>query len=127
MTVFDRISFELDRRGRTRADLCRASGIDESTIRNWKKTEPKAAMLKKVADALNVTMDYLLTGEGRESPANPLLAYDSTLAKEDIEDLEEIITGWHLIDARGKGNVIDTFRREKTEAEVVAGNKLKRV
>lgn len=120
MTVFDTISYELDKRGMTRADLSRVSGIGESTLRAWKTTEPKAAMLKKVADALDVTMEYLLTGEGKEKPESPLLAYDASLTDGDIEELEEIIGSWSRIDARGKGNVMDTVRREKTECAVLA-------
>lgn len=71
MTVFERIESELDRKGMTRAELSRLSEVDESTIRNWKKTEPKAVMLNRVAKALGVPLSYLVTGE--RAPAPPAL------------------------------------------------------
>lgn len=62
--ITDRISYELDFLGFTRADLCRATGIPESTIRNWiRGTAPQAAMLYKVAHFLNVSLEYLITGK----------------------------------------------------------------
>lgn len=62
--ITDRISFELDFLGLTRADLSRATGIPESTIRNWiRGTAPQAEPLYKVARFLNVSLEYLITGQ----------------------------------------------------------------
>jgi len=72
--LFERIESEIEKRGMNRSELSRISGIGESTIRNWKKTEPKARMLHDVAKALNLSMEYLLTGkeagDGKKSGRN---------------------------------------------------------
>ena len=72
--LFERIESEIEKRGMNRSELSRISGIGESTIRNWKKTEPKARMLHEVAKALNLSMEYLLTGkeagDGKKSGRN---------------------------------------------------------
>lgn len=61
--IYDRIEYELDRRGLYRADLSRDSGISEGTIRGWKRgCIPSAEALYKISKSLGVTMDYLITG-----------------------------------------------------------------
>lgn len=67
MTLNERINDELEYQGLSRTDLARLSGIGESTIRGWKTTEPKAVMLLAVAKALNVSIEYLLTGADSET------------------------------------------------------------
>lgn len=98
MTVFERIEEELDRKGMTRAELSRLSGVDESTIRNWKKTEPKAVTLDKVARALGVPLSYLVTGERGEAAPTlrdvyPRLTGDMARDVGFIADIYPDITG----------------------------------
>ncbi len=91
MTLFERIESEIEKRGMTRSDLSRLSGIGESTLRAWRTTEPKARMLYAVAKALNLTMEYLLTGQKKESaPQSPLLSLPENVAPEDLKDLRSI-------------------------------------
>ncbi|MCQ2082550.1 MAG: helix-turn-helix domain-containing protein [Lachnospiraceae bacterium] len=62
--LFERIEFELDKRGLYRADLSRITGINEANFRNWKRgTMPAADALYKVAEQFDVSMEYLLTGK----------------------------------------------------------------
>lgn len=55
----------LKERGLTRADITRATGIQSSSLSDWKKgkNQPKRENVKKIADFLGVTVDYLETGE----------------------------------------------------------------
>lgn len=61
----DRIDFLLKKSKERRADLVRATGINESTIRCWySNPKPSADALYLVAKHFGVTVEWLLTGEG---------------------------------------------------------------
>lgn len=51
------------------ADIARISGVAKSTLSDWKhgKSIPKQDKLKSIADCLNVTLDYLVNGEKKET------------------------------------------------------------
>lgn len=57
--LYERIANLCKERGITIAALERECGLANATIQGWKKCSPTAANLAKVADSLNVTMDYL--------------------------------------------------------------------
>lgn len=71
-------------------------GYSDSLISTWKKgSEPSAIKLKRIADYLNVTVDYILTGEKRKE-----------------EKLNRIIEKWEKLDNDEKAvieNQIDTI------------------
>ena len=65
---FERLLDRLEEMNLIRADLCRALGISEGTVRNWKKgVMPAADTALKIADFLNVSLEYLVTGKKDES------------------------------------------------------------
>ena len=49
-------------------------GISRGTVSNWKNSgaSPSGEILQKLADYFNVSVDYLLTGEIKKSPASAL-------------------------------------------------------
>ena len=55
----------LAERGVTTADVCKATGISQSTLSNWKKRNNilSPALLGKIADYFNVSMDYMIGKE----------------------------------------------------------------
>ena len=55
----------LDERGVSTADVCKATGISQSTMSNWKKRNNmiSPANAKKIAEYFGVTVDYLMYGE----------------------------------------------------------------
>lgn len=122
MSFMSNVISELKYQGKTQTELANHLGLKKGAITAWiaRDSVPAADVAQKVADYLNVPLRYLLTGEGKEKPESPLLAYDASLTDGDIGELEEIIGSWSRIDARGKGNVMDTVRREKTEGAVQA-------
>ena len=58
----------LDKRGMTASQLARATKVSTSTISNWMTgLEPRNLIqLKRVAEYLDVSVDYLLYGNKRE-------------------------------------------------------------
>ena len=51
----------------TVAELERRLGLSKTSVRKWKKSVPSADNLKKTADILGVSMEYLLLGYEEES------------------------------------------------------------
>ena len=60
----------LDEKGLKNADVARATGISNMTLSDWKrgKSVPKSDKMQKIAEFLNVSVDYLMTGEEKEVP-----------------------------------------------------------
>lgn len=58
----------LDEKGLKNADVARATGISNMTLSDWKrgKSVPKADKMRKIAEYLNVSVDYLMTGKDME-------------------------------------------------------------
>lgn len=63
--VFEQL---LQKFGVTTADVCKATGIGQSTMSNWKSRRNlisgKNAQL--IADYFHISVDYLMTGEEKE-------------------------------------------------------------
>lgn len=77
MTVFENIKNLAKSRHITMKDLALELGFSENLFYTWKKTNPKASDLAKVADYFHVTVDYLL---GREEKSDvPDLTIDQIL------------------------------------------------
>ena len=58
--LFERISDLCAKNGTNISELERKCGFANATIRRWKTSSPSAENLSKVADELQVTVDYLL-------------------------------------------------------------------
>lgn len=56
-----------DRKGMRDADIARIANIPKSTFSDWKsgRGTPKTEKMKKIADALGVPVDYLMTGDAK--------------------------------------------------------------
>lgn len=63
--INNRIFESLERQKKTMRALAEYIGAKEAAVGAWRKrgTEPKAIYIKKIAEFLNVSEDYLLTGE----------------------------------------------------------------
>ncbi len=84
----DRIDELLEKKGLKRADLCRGTGINESTIRNWiRGTAPQVEPIYKIAKFLDVSMEWLVAGTAPDS-----------LSPEE----KELLRKWHVLDCRDK-------------------------
>lgn len=94
--IFKRIEDLLDYKCMTRADLSRATGINESTIRNWRNgAEPIASALSKVAAVLEVSIDYLVNGKNFVPPTLKLPL-----------DEVELLNGYQVLNTEDKAEVL---------------------
>ena len=95
-SIFERL---LNERGVTVADVCRATGIRQSTMSNWKKRNNNlsAKNAKLVADYFNVSVDYLYGEQEQDS------SYD--MKKQELFEANLRLDGWtieHDDPAKGK-------------------------
>lgn len=74
-TLGDRLAGAREAAGMTQADLARTLGVRLATLAAWEDdaAEPRANRLQMLAGMLNVSIRWLLTGEGDglEGPATP--------------------------------------------------------
>ncbi len=72
MSMVDRICELAQKKGLSIAALEKAVGLSNGIIGKWKKQSPSCDKLKLVADYLNTTIDYLLTGIKNELKQNEI-------------------------------------------------------
>lgn len=96
----NRIDTLLSEKNKRRADLSRETGIAVTTIRSWiKGSVPSAEAAYKIAKYFNVTLEWLLTGEGESPEAKP--------TTEEFSDTEkELIYIFRNLDDRDKNAVM---------------------
>ncbi|MDE5584618.1 MAG: helix-turn-helix domain-containing protein [Ruminococcus sp.] len=72
MTISQRIFFLMEKQGKKQKELSNFTGISTSTISAWNKrgTNPAADTISIIADFLEVSTDFLLTGMERSEKAN---------------------------------------------------------
>ena len=74
-TFGDRVAAAREQAGMTQKQLSKRLGVRLSTLRAWEDdlSEPRANRLSMLAGILNVSMTWLITGEGDgvEGPAEP--------------------------------------------------------
>lgn len=65
-TFGDRVAAAREQGGMTQAQLARRLGVKASTLRSWENdlSEPRANRLSMMAGLMNVSMMWLLNGEG---------------------------------------------------------------
>ena len=70
MTIYDRITKCLDEREKSRAEMCKSTGISYSTLGSLFQRKSKSMSLdfvKKIAEYLGVSVDYLVLGHDFQS------------------------------------------------------------
>lgn len=65
-TFGDRVAGAREAAGMTQAQMARRLGVKKTTVRSWEEdlSEPRANKLSMMAGLLNVSIMWLLTGEG---------------------------------------------------------------
>lgn len=69
-TFGDRLAASREASGMTQATLAKRLGVKLKTLQNWEEdlSEPRANRLQMMAGVLNVSMVWLITGEGEGLP-----------------------------------------------------------
>lgn len=71
MNTIDIITKELDQKGVSPSAMMRDLGFSNGLFSQWKNglQKPSSAKLEKIAEYLNCSVDYLLTGENKKIPS----------------------------------------------------------
>ncbi|MEL6196278.1 MAG: helix-turn-helix transcriptional regulator [Pseudomonadota bacterium] len=71
-TFGDRMAYAREAQGLTQSQLARQLGLRVDSVRNWEadRAEPRANRLQMLAAFLNVSIVWLLTGQGEGGPAH---------------------------------------------------------
>ena len=107
MTISQRIFNILKEKHLTQKDFSANSGISESTISDWKKkgTNPAADKLSAIAESLEVSLDFLITGKEKSSST------DLTA------DEQELLTYYKNLNDISKGKVIERAKMLSDEVK----------
>ena len=100
----------LDEKGLKNSDVSRATGISNMTLSDWKRSvsKPKEDKMRKIAEFLGVTFDYLTTGKEKESTFTPESAHIVVKLRNDAELVKALEKYFRLSDDKKK-HVIDTI------------------
>lgn len=107
-TFGDRVAGAREATGMTQAQLARRLGIKKSTLSAWEQdmSEPRANKLSMMAGLVNVSIMWLLTGEGdgMKGPADDVQA---------AREMSEILAELREIRVAMRANAERTARLEK--------------
>lgn len=70
MTIYERVKSTAQTQGLSLKQLESKAGLGDGAIYKWKKYTPRGANIQKVADVLNVSVDYLLGNTDEKHFAN---------------------------------------------------------
>lgn len=83
--MYERYKKLLDEKGLKNSDVSRGAKVSNMTLSDWKngKTVPKTDTLRKIAEFLNVSVDYLLGNDNKSA--------DCIIKNEDMELFIEVM------------------------------------
>lgn len=92
-TFGDRVAGARERSGMSQADLAKRLGVKLKTLKSWEDdlSEPRANKLSMMAGMLNVSLLWLLSGEG-EGPGSPEMGELSSDVVEMLTEIRDIRT-----------------------------------
>ena len=67
MTIYERIKSKADEAGISLKALEKEVGLGNGIIKKWEKTSPQCNKLEKVANYLQVSIEWLITGKEKEN------------------------------------------------------------
>ena len=102
MTIVERIKMKCKEKGTSMNALEKELGFGNGSIRLWDKKEPGSQKVILVAERLDLSLDWLLTGKESEN-----------LTPEE----QQLIDHYRRADNRGKRNIMCTAENESAELE----------
>ncbi len=117
-TFGDRLALAREGQNLTQEQLARRLGLRLQTIRNWEfdRSEPRANRLQMIAGFLNVSMIWLLTGEGEGGPA--LRGEGAATVSAELSGLLGEIRDIRLSNVKANDRLAKLERRLREMAEV---------
>ena len=108
ITFGDRLAGARDAAGMSQAQLARRLGVKKATLAHWEEdlSEPRANRLSMLAGLLNVSIMWLLTGEGEGTSA-------PESGVPEIPDLSSVVAELRAIRADMRANAERAARLEK--------------
>ena len=92
MSILDRIKEVAQSKGISIADIERDLGISNKAIYRWNQSEPSISKVVAVAHYLDVSLEWLATGEAGVKPAkHPILQQYESLSTENKRKLESFL------------------------------------
>lgn len=87
MTLYERIESLRKSRGLSQGELEKELNFSNGSVSKWKKSTPTPDRLKKIAEYFGVTVDWLMTGDEKESNSVYYINEETAkLAQEMFED-----------------------------------------
>ena len=106
----------LDEKGLKNSDVARATGISNMTLSDWKRgvSKPKEDKMRKIAEFLGVTFDYLTTGKEKEiNYSDELVGILSKVRKD--KELIKALEKYFTLSEEKKNHVINTINMMSEE------------
>lgn len=103
MGIVERVRSLAEKNGHTIASVERELGFGQGSIRNWNKAAPSADKLYKVAKLFNVSMEYILTGEGQAAEK------DADAIRGISDDALKVGCLWDGLDEAGKAIILGRY------------------
>lgn len=99
MTLPERMSEIMTEKKISKADLAKKLNISYSTIQSWIKrnSDPGSIYIEPIAKALNVTINYLVTGTESETTTSPSFP----------EDKQQLINYYDQCNPEGKNRILE--------------------
>ena len=92
-TFGDRVAAARESAGMSQGQLARRMGVKKTTLIGWEQdlSEPRANKLSMLSGLLNVSMSWLLTGEGDDlsAPSEDTLGEDMAAIARELRSLRE--------------------------------------
>nr|WP_272007059.1 helix-turn-helix transcriptional regulator [Roseovarius sp. ZX-A-9] len=100
-TFGDRLAGAREQAGMTQGELAKRLGVKKKTMEDWENdhSEPRANRLSMMAGLLNVSISWLLTGQG-DGPSEPEGAVLSRTASGLLSEVREISVQMRLASER---------------------------
>lgn len=117
MTISQRIFFILKQKGKKQRELAEYTGISTSAISAWNKnnTNPAAESLSTIADFLEVSLEYLVTGKEKTSGT-----VENTTE-------QELLENYRKLSDFEKGEVLGDIKRRAANVEQVKNPNIRRI
>lgn len=101
MTTFERIKIIAKEKGMSLLEVNSKAELGKNVIYGWKTKDPNTESLKKVADVLSVSTDYLLGNNNQNNKKRVDLDDDDVIftyegrqiTKEDLETIKRFMRG----------------------------------